>query len=300
MVTLSIIIPVAKEGEDIYNRVSLFAKRLRDLSMKYGFQYEIIIVTDVFHKSTVKALIKLAMERIASCFLLTTRIGKGGSIKNAVLFAKNDLIILLDADLPIPPEVIYKASLIVIRKKVDLLIANRVYRKHSFLRQLLSLAYNLVVNILFRTEIRDHQAGFKILSRKAARIILVGRTRSEGFAYDTEIIVWAKKHNLMFVTLDVIWNECRKESTLPIFRALLTMILDLVLLRLLSISGKYVALKRIPIGRIIDLGCRCFRGYEYMTIVNVSGIKKYIFSLLRLFYIALIARGKNENTVDKS
>ncbi|MEM2511326.1 MAG: glycosyltransferase [Candidatus Methanomethylicia archaeon] len=300
MLALSIVIPVAKEGEDIYDRVHLFDRKLKDLSMKYGFLYEIIVVTDVFHKPTLKALMKLAMERTVKCFLLSTRIGKGGSIKNAILFAKGDLIILLDADLPISPEVVYKASLIATKKGVDLLIANRVYREHKFLRQVLSIAYNLIVNILFRTKIKDHQAGFKIFTKKAARIILAGRTRSEGFAYDTEVIVWAKKHSLMSTTVNVVWNECRKESTLPIFRALITMMIDLVLLRLLSISNKYVALKRIPIGHIIDLSCQCIRGYEYMTIVNVSGFKKYIFSLLRLFYIALIAGSKNEYTLDKS
>ncbi|MEM2511435.1 MAG: hypothetical protein QXY40_11425, partial [Candidatus Methanomethylicia archaeon] len=78
------------------------------------------------------------------------------------------------------------------------------------------------------------------------------------------------------------------------------MMLDLVLLRLLSISSKYVALKRISIGHVIDLSCQCIRGYEYMTIVNVSGFKKYLFALLRLFYIALIAGNKNEYTLDKS
>ncbi|MEM2628137.1 MAG: glycosyltransferase, partial [Ignisphaera sp.] len=252
MLTLSIVIPVAKEGDDIYDRVRLFDRKLRDLSMKYGFLYEIIVVTDVFHKPTLKALIKLAMERKVKCFLLTTRIGKGGSIKNAILFAKGDLIIILDADLPISPEVVYKASLIATKRGVDLLIANRVYREHKFLRRVLSIAYNLVVNVLFRTKIKDHQAGFKILSKKAARVILIGRTRSEGYAYDTEVIVWAKKHNLIFTTVNVVWNECRRESTLPIFRALIMMMLDLVLLRLLSISSKYVALKRISIGHVID------------------------------------------------
>lgn len=300
MPMISIIIPVAREGEDLYNRISLFNEKLKILSLKYGFRYEIIVVTDVFHQPTIKALMKLVIERIAICFILTARIGKGGSIKNVIPFAKGDLIVLLDADLPVSSEMIYKVSSIAFRKGVDLLIASRVYREHTILRRMLSIAFNAIVNQLFRTKLNDHQAGFKILSKKAARIILIGRTRSEGFAYDTEVIVWAKKHNLRFMTIKVVWKECRKKPVFSMFRGLLTMVLDLVLLMLFSISGKYIALKRIPIGHVIDLSCRCVRCYEYMTVVNVSGFKKYIFSLLRLLYTALIVGIKNENTLDKS
>lgn len=296
---ISIIIPVAREGEDLYNRISSFDKRLKILFPEYGFRYEIIVVTDVFHRPTIKALMKLATEKIAICLVLTTRVGKGGSIKNVIPFARGDLIVLLDADLPVTPEMICNVSSIAFRKGADLLIANRVYRDHGILRRILSIAYNSIVNWLFQTRLSDHQAGFKILSKRAARIILVGRTRSEGFAYDTEAIVWAKKHKLRFMSVKVIWKECRGKSVFSTFRGLLSMAIDLALLRLLTISGKHLALKRVPVGHVIDLSCRCIRCHEYMTVVSVSGLKRYIFSLLRLIYIALIVGIKNEDTVDK-
>ena len=287
---MSIIIPVAKEGVGLYDRVRTFHSKLSNLLGKHDFLYEIILVSDVFHKPTIKAMMKLAKESFARCFLLTRRIGKGGSIKNAVPYAYGDLIVLLDADIPVSAELLSKALMLATKLRVDLLIANRVHRTHGSLRRLLSVAYNLLVNLFFRTGLRDHQAGFKILSRRAAKLILTGRTRTDGLAYDTEVIVWAKKHGLRYKSVNVIWKEQRKGSTIPPLRALLTMLADLILLRLLTLSGKYVALRRLAVGRVIELRNTRVVGQEFITRVNVSGFKRRLLNVLLKLYLAVAFR----------
>ncbi|RLG82245.1 MAG: hypothetical protein DRO40_08195, partial [Thermoprotei archaeon] len=173
------------------------------------------------------------------------------------------------------------------RSKLDLLIANRVYRTHSLLRRTLSTAYNTLVNLFFRTGLRDHQAGFKVLSRRAAEIILVRRTRTNGLAYDTEVIVWAKKHGLRYRAINVVWREQRAGSTIPPLRALITMFADLIMLRLLTLARKYVALQKLVVGRIIELSNIHTIGQEFMTVIRASELKKHLLDLLRRLYIVV-------------
>ncbi|BAA80178.1 glycosyl transferase, family 2 [Aeropyrum pernix K1] len=287
---VSVVIPVAKEGNTLYERIHLINKHFNSLSSSHKFSYEIILVSDIFHKPTLKAMIRLAKENVAKCLLLTQRIGKGGSIKNAIPFSRGDYIVILDADIPVRPIFINQAVVLAMNLGIDLIIANRVYRTHSLLRRVLSVAYNSLVNLLFKTGLRDHQAGLKILSRRAAKIILMKRTRTDGLAYDTEIVVWAKRHGLRYRAVNVVWREQREGSTIPPMRALLTMLADLIMLRLLTLAGKYVALQKLVIGRVIDLGNIHTVGQEFMTVIRASRPKNHLLNVLRKLYIAVALR----------
>ena len=291
---LSIIIPVAREGLTLYDRIRLFQKELEKLAREYRFQSEIILVSDVLHAPTIKAMKMLAEQRIAKCFLLTRRIGKGGSIKNIIPYSRGDYLVLLDADLPVSVEIVVKAAFIASKSRAELLVANRVYREHALIRRILSIGYNALVDILFRTGLKDHQAGFKILSRRAAEIILRRRTRTDGLTYDTEVIVWARKHGFKTKIINVVWKEVRASSNIPPLRAMLTMLADLIMLRLTSIGIKYVALQALLVGKIIELSTMKTIGEEFITVIRASGLKKYVLDVLRKLYLIVAFRRKQE------
>ena len=59
-------------------------------------------------------------------------------------------------------------------------------------RTLFSLTYNLFVRLLFLDGIRDHQCGFKTMSREVAEVVL-NNSKSDGYFFDTEMIVRCKK-----------------------------------------------------------------------------------------------------------
>lgn len=288
---VSVIIPAAREGLELYRNISSFRKSLERVAGKYSFNFELLVVTDVFHGETLKAMGLLAKRGVARSLLLTRRIGKGGSIKNAVRHARGDYIVLLDADIPVKPETIAKALRLAAARGLDVLVANRVYRTHTLLRRMLSVAYNTLVRVLFKTGLRDHQAGFKVLSRRAAWVVLAGLTRTDGLAYDTEVVVWVKSLGLKLGTVDVAWLERRRGSTIPPFRALLTMLADLLMLRLLTLAGKHAALARVRIGRILEIPSMRVLGPQYMTVVKASGAKKRLLDSLRTVYAAVAFKG---------
>ena len=57
----------------------------------------------MFHAPTLKVMIRLLKEGIARGLFLTRRIGKGGAVKNAVLYTRGRYLIILDADVPVGP-----------------------------------------------------------------------------------------------------------------------------------------------------------------------------------------------------
>jgi len=118
---VSIVVPVAREGYDLYERIYALHRDLDILARELDISFEIILASDLLHKPTIIAMARLAKAGIAMCLLLTRRIGKGGSIKNAVFYARGDYIVLLDADIPVPAETVCRAVLLASRGRLDLL-----------------------------------------------------------------------------------------------------------------------------------------------------------------------------------
>lgn len=283
----SIVIPVAREGADLYERIRALTLELGSLEACKGLSFDIILVSDVFDSPTLKSMMRLSRQGLARAYFLTRRVGKGGSVKNVIGLTKGEVTVVLDADIPVSPRIICRSVRVVANGGLDLLLANRVYRSHSIVRRLLSLTYNALVNVLFRTGLRDHQAGFKVFKTSTARVILALLTRTDGLAYDTEAIVWTRRRKARYKTVDVSWIERRPNSTISTLKALIAISMDLAALRLITLGSKYRALVRVRAGKIIDLSNVHVLGSSYMTIIRGSGAKKKLLSLLVRFYIAL-------------
>jgi hypothetical protein len=74
-----------------------------------------------------------------------------------------------------------------------------------------SLTYNLFVRVFFLDGIHDHQCGFKAMSREVAEVLLA-KAESDGFFFDTEMILWCRKLGFPVVEVGVEWAENRKKS----------------------------------------------------------------------------------------
>ena len=86
---------------------------------------------------------------------------------------------------------------------------SRVHRCAS--RTLFSLAYNLLVRVLFLDSIHDHQCGFKAMRHEVAEAL--GDIKSNGFFFDTEMILRCKKSGFPIMEVGVEWSENRQRST---------------------------------------------------------------------------------------
>jgi glycosyltransferase involved in cell wall biosynthesis len=163
----------------------------------------------------------------------STRIGKGGAIKDAVQKVKGDTILIMDADLSADlrgvPELVREAY-----ESGGLIIGERKASDRStqgFFRVMMSLAYNLLVRMLFRTGVRDHQCGFKAMRTDTARR-LMAEVQNDGFVFDTELIVLARRLKVPVKRVLVKWADNRpRRSNLKWVRASFAMMKDLFVLK---------------------------------------------------------------------
>jgi hypothetical protein len=229
---ISILLPVHNEAlqiEKCIQEVGAAVSRLSD-------SYEIIVSEDGSTDGT---------DAIVSTLLLTdpnlsllhsnARLGKGRAIKKALERARGDIVVFMDADLATSLDYLPKV-LQSVRERDGLAIASRhvegsVVRRRAS-RTFFSLAYNVTVRLLFLDSIRDHQCGFKAMSRKASRAVL--DTKSNGFFFDTEMILRCKRQGFSIVEIGVEWAETRGkgESKVKLFRDAKRIGLDLLAFRL--------------------------------------------------------------------
>jgi glycosyltransferase AglD len=206
---ISILLPAFNEAVqiercilDVEAAVKVFSK-----------SYEIIVSEDGSTDGTV-AIVERMAKGNPNLFLLhsPTRLGKGRGIKNALSFSKGKIITFMDVDLATDLDCLPQL-LRMVKENRGMAIGSRyvkgsvVQRKVS--RTLFSLTYNILVRLLFLDGIHDHQCGFKTMSREVAEVVLSG-SKSDGYFFDTEMIVRCKNLGFPVVEVPVKWSERNK------------------------------------------------------------------------------------------
>jgi hypothetical protein len=158
----------------------------------------------------------------------------GGSVRSAVGRASGEVVAVMDVDLSADlrslPVLVGEA-----RRRGGLVVGERCVADRStqgFLRVAMSLAYNSLVRLLFRTGVKDHQCGFKAMRTEDARR-LMAKTRNDGFVFDTELIVLARRLGMPVTRVKVRWVDNRRgRPSTRWIRAGVTMMKDLIALKL--------------------------------------------------------------------
>lgn len=229
---VSILLPVHNEASHIENCIREVEKAIGLVSGSY----EIIISEDGSIDGT-NIIVSDLLSGDPHLSLLHSeyRLGKGKAIKKAFVKATGDIIVFMDADLATNLEYLPKI-LESVREHGGMAIGSRhvkgsaVHRRTS--RTFSSLAYNLFVRLLFLDGVRDHQCGFKAMSRPAARVML--DTKSDGFFFDTELILRCRKKGFPITEIGVEWTETREkgQSKVKLLQDARRIALDLMAFRL--------------------------------------------------------------------
>jgi glycosyltransferase involved in cell wall biosynthesis len=203
----------------------------------FSHSYEIIVAEDGSTDGTDRIVACLSESNLNLSFLHSpVRLGKGKAIKNALCSATGDVIVFMDVDLAVSlkslPRIVQLA-----KEHGGLVIGSRYVEgsrvRRPFTRTIFSLIYNLFVRTLFFDGVRDHQCGFKAMSREVAGVVF-DYVKSDGLFLDTELILWCKKLGFSVVEVGVEWSETRKrsESKVKLFGDATKMGLDLLTFRL--------------------------------------------------------------------
>jgi glycosyltransferase involved in cell wall biosynthesis len=232
---ISVLLPAYNEALQIERCIQEVERVVRSFSGSY----ELIVAEDGSTDGTEKIVAELARSNPHLSLLHSSdRLGKGKAIKRALASTKGSVVVFMDVDLATSLDYLLKIVGLA-RSSQGMAIGSRhvkgarVGRRVS--RSLFSLAYNLFVRLLFLDGVRDHQCGFKAMSREIAQV-LMGKCESEGFFFDTEMILWCKKLGFPVTEVGVEWVEKREKrgSAVRLFPDSMRLGLDLLRFRLMG------------------------------------------------------------------
>jgi glycosyltransferase involved in cell wall biosynthesis len=217
----SLILPVYNERENLSKNIEKIIDGLSGIKERY----EIIIAEDGSTDGTCP-IAKSLSRRYDNVKIShsDSRLGKGQAIKRALSLARGDKIAYMDIDLS--PDIACLEDIIRYLDRYEIVIGSRLIKRNmarrSRIRYPLSISYNLIIRILFRSAVRDHQCGFKAFRREVI-LGLAGQTRNNRWFFDTEILIKAQDQGYRIKEFPINWSESpstRMRVSLVIFQML--------------------------------------------------------------------------------
>ena len=208
VIALSIVVPSYNEER----RLPPTLIDMIDFFDGHESSYEIIVVDDGSRDGTTQVTKKF--ERIRSQvrrIILPKNYGKGHAVRTGALNAKGELILFADADGSTPIGEVDRL-VTAIRGGADIAIGSRALRseetevKTRFYRKIIGRVFNGLVNFFLIPGIADTQCGFKLFTRRAARFVFSKQT-SDGFSFDIELLLLARKVGLTVKEVPVNWTN---------------------------------------------------------------------------------------------
>ena len=229
----AIIIPAFNEDKNLINLINKINQSISAL---------IIIVDDSANFKT-KKLFKKRKKNILYIHR-GKKLGRGSAViyglKKALKIKKILNFIEMDADMSHRPSELKKNIKIFKKNSFDLLIASRYLDKSKIInwpisRKLLSRLSNLVARFLLKVPISDYTNGFRIYSKRGAKLITKNCGKiGDGFIVLSEIILTLNNKGFKIgVTPSIFVKRVRGESSVN-FKLIFQSLLGLINLYLLK------------------------------------------------------------------
>lgn len=166
---ITALIPAYNEEEcinELYNRVTNVLKSIN------GYDYEILIINDGSKDNTLSILEDLHnRDNHVQYVNLARNYGKETAMAAGFDYAKGDVVVILDADLQTPPELIPE-MLKYYEEGYDDVYGRRKSRDdESFLKRFGTKLYYKALQSLTRVDILKNTSDFRMLSRKAVEAL---------------------------------------------------------------------------------------------------------------------------------
>jgi len=189
-IDISIIIPTYNERDNI----PILLKRIDDALRTAKIKYEVIIVDDNSPDGTAEVAEKLSLKYPVKVIRRPGKLGLSSAVLEGMGRAKSNVIVVMDADLQHPPEVIPRMYEEIL-KGYDIVVASRYIRGGSikgwsFIRKLISRVAIMVAHILIPKSrcVKDIMSGFFMFRKD---IVNEADLNPKGFKILLEIIAKA-------------------------------------------------------------------------------------------------------------
>jgi glycosyltransferase involved in cell wall biosynthesis len=197
---ISVIMPAHNEEKAISECISGARVHLERLACPY----EIIIVDDGSTDGTRAEAVRAAGNPHVKVVGYDRNQGKGFAIKHGTKYVTGDLVVFMDSDADVKPDLIEQYAAVL--RNNDVALASKWHPDSRvstpIMRRLLSHAFNRLVMLLTGLRVSDTQTGFKAFRREALASVM-SLVSVKHYAFSVELLVVAKLLNLRIIELPI-------------------------------------------------------------------------------------------------
>jgi glycosyltransferase involved in cell wall biosynthesis len=205
--TVEIVVPTHNEAHVLESSI---IRLHRFLVEQFPLPWRITIADNGSTDGTSVVARRLARATPGVSVLVLPEPGRGGALRAAWLRSRADIVAYTDVDLSTDLDALFPLVAPLASGHSDLAVGSRLAwgsRTHRGpKRELISRTYNRLLRIVLRTPVRDAQCGFKAMSAAAAQRLLP-TVRDDGWFFDTELIIRAKRAGMRVFEVPVDWVE---------------------------------------------------------------------------------------------
>jgi dolichyl-phosphate beta-glucosyltransferase len=236
---LSIVIPAYNEESRIEPTIREIVAHCRER----GGGFELILVDDGSRDGTSSVARSLGQEFPELRLIrLPANQGKGYAVRIGVVNARGRMVLFADADGATPISELERLEA-ALNDGADVSVGSRALRAKGIqvhakvYRHLIGRTFHQLVQLLADAGVQDTQCGFKLFRSSAAQD-LFSRIRMNGFSFDVELLVMARRRGYRVVEVPVNWTH-RPGSKVRLTVDSLHMAADLFRIRAHWMRGEY-------------------------------------------------------------
>jgi len=197
---VSVIVPTYNESGNIIELL----KRIKS-SLSEIYDYEVLVIDDNSKDDTQKLVVEAEEDFPVRLVIKPQSIpqGKAESLIHGFKFANYEHIVMIDADLQYPPEAIDE-MMQKIARGADIVVANRINQKTTFVRKLMHIVFRTVFGKLLHNLDCDVQSGLKVFKKEIVERISIKPTR---WTFDLEFLLKARGAGYVIDTTEIVFEE---------------------------------------------------------------------------------------------
>ncbi len=187
---VTVVMPYYNPGVHLRSTVERVVEVLR----ASGVSFEIVTVSDGStdgSETTIEGVAPDVVNRV----VLATRGGKGQAVRAGLERGRGRYLGFIDADGDVPPELLGEFVDVVRTERPDVVLGSKRHPDSQVVyppaRRLYSWGYQQLVRFLFHLDVRDTQAGIKLVRRDVLEVVLPSLVE-QGYAFDLELLVVAR------------------------------------------------------------------------------------------------------------
>jgi dolichyl-phosphate beta-glucosyltransferase len=203
---LSVVIPAWNEERRLPDTL----RRIVGFLRPRGAAFEVLVVDDGSTDATAAAAEAFG-EPCVRLLRSGKNYGKGHAVRQGMLEARGTRRLMTDADLSTPIEDLPRLES-ALDQGFDVAIGSRalpgsnVEVRQGVFREAMGRLFNLGVRLLLLRDLHDTQCGFKLFAAAAAEAAFTA-SRLDGFCFDVEVLVAARRRGFRIAELPVTWRN---------------------------------------------------------------------------------------------